>query len=154
VGKAQSDGIGMGISIVQFPLSVGADFKLPLNFTLPVGETFITLGGTFFYSSLNSTLKVSDMGFGIRPAIHIVGLNLFEKLFKNAEPGKLHAYLAIPIGWVAQSIDGETFDEGSGFHLGLDAGTRYFFIKNLGVYAELNLNLRWIGGSLGLAARI
>lgn len=155
VGKAKSYGDSTFVlPIFQLPFSVGADFKLPLNLTLPAGEMFITLGGTFFYSSLNSNLKVSDIGFGIRPAIHIAGLNLFEKLFKNADSSKLHAYLAIPIGWVIQTVDGETFDDGSGFHLGLDVGTKYFFIKNLGVYAELNLNLRWIGGSIGLAARI
>jgi hypothetical protein len=155
-GKAaRLNGTGATISFAQFPLSVGADFKLPLNFTIPGGETFITLGGTFFYSSLNSTSKISDMGFGIRPAIHIAGLNLFEKLFKNADSSKLHAYLAIPIGWVIQTMDGATLDEGSGFHLGLDVGTKYFFIKNLGVYAEANLNLRlMIGGSIGLTARI
>lgn len=155
-GKAMTPG-GRGgtvLSVIQFPLSVSADFKLPLNLTNPAGETFITLGGTFFYSSLNSTFKVSDMGFGIRPGIHIAGLNFFEKLFKNADSSKLHAYVAIPIGWVIQSVDGETYDEGSDLHLGLDIGTKYFFIKNMGVYAELNLNLRWLGGSIGLAARI
>jgi hypothetical protein len=77
MGKARtSSDTTVAISVFQLPFSVGADFKLPLNFTFPAGETFITLGGTFFYSSLNSTFKVSDMGFGIRPAIHIAGLNL------------------------------------------------------------------------------
>jgi hypothetical protein len=155
VGRARNlESSTLGISIFQFPFSASADFKLPINMSNPIGETFITLGGTFFYSSLNSIYKVSDVGFGIRPAIHIAGLSFFENLFKNVDSSRLYAYLAVPIGWVVQTWDGESVDDGSGFHLGLDLGAKYFFIKNLGVYAELNLNFRWIGGSIGLTARI
>jgi hypothetical protein len=153
MGKALKTTEGYAISFLQVPVSASVDAKLPFNVQNPMGETFFTAGGFFYYSSLGSVWKVSDAGFGIRPAIHIAGLNFFEDLFKGADASKLHAYLAVPIGYVIQSWDGETNDEGSGFHLGLDLGTKYFIIQNLGLYAELNLNFRWMGGSIGLAAR-
>jgi hypothetical protein len=159
MGKARSYKAGGGfnglISAFQMPFSMGVDVKLPFNSipNLAGGQSFLTLGGTFYFSSLKKSPKTRDLGFGIRPAVHIGGLNLFENLFKNVDSNKLTAYLAIPIGYVNQSWEGETAKDQSGFFLGLDVGTKYFFIKNVGAYAELNLNTRWIGGSIGVAAR-
>jgi hypothetical protein len=159
MGKARSSGARDGIdgfaSPFQMPFSMGVDVKLPLNSipNLAGGQSFLTLGGTFYFSSLYKSPKIRDLGFGIRPAVYINGLNLFENLFKNVDSNKLTAYMAIPIGYVNQSWEGETMKDQSGFFLGLDVGTKYFFIKNVGAYAELNLNTRWIGGSIGVAAR-
>jgi hypothetical protein len=164
VGRAQSlkDANGMGgiaLSFIQTPVSASADIKLPFSMASNTGgEIFMTLGGFFFHSTLKNDkangIKYSDTGFGIRPAVYVTRLNVFDNLFKNASPDSIQAYLAIPIGYVVQSINGESHDAGSGFHLGLEGGSKFFFMKNLGFYAEVGVNFRWIGGGIGLAVRI
>jgi hypothetical protein len=123
------------------PLSVSADFKLPI--ALP-----ITVGGIFTYSQwkysvFSNDLKWNNIGFGLRGMYHF-------NFLKN-----LDTYTGITLGYVVQTFDGKDnlgYDGVSFFLFGYEVGARYFFTKNIGAYVEVGYSgLQF--ASLGLALK-
>ena len=141
------------INAVQLPFAASVDVKLPFARQQQAGLVFWTLGGTFFYSALGGGSHTSNIGFGIRPAVHIAGPSLLKRLFKGEAVHNVQAYLAVPAGYIVQRRNGVMAEDGSGFHAGVDVGVQYFLAKNLGLYVELSVTTRWIGGSFGWAVR-
>jgi hypothetical protein len=136
-------GIGYGFSAYSLgvpPISVSADFKLPINLPITVGGTAAI--STWNYSTSagisNSDIDVTyvNIGFGVRGAYHF---NFVENL---------DTYAGLTLGYVIQTADvtyGSAYDNipktdypGISFFLfGVNVGGRYFFTKNIGAYLEL-----------------
>jgi len=101
-------GAGIGYSdrsLVSLSVPASIDFKLPIKKLKPNKsgqQLFITTGAMFFYFSGSAPAynasNADAIGFAVRPALHITGLNLFKKFFKDADPNKLQAYVAVPVG--------------------------------------------------------
>jgi hypothetical protein len=150
-------GIGYGFSAYSMgvpPISVSADFKLPI--ALP-----ITIGGTAAFNTWTYTTGAGDykvdvtytnIGFGVRAAYHF-------NFVRN-----LDAYSGITLGYVIQSSNtqygGAWGDSGSitlypgvSFFLwGGYIGARYFFTSNIGAYLELGYSGLQVA-SVGLSVK-
>jgi hypothetical protein len=137
-------GIGYGFSSYLLgipPISVSADFKLPVKAPITVGGTAAL--STWRYSTSagvpDSNVDVTwmNIGFGARGAYHF-------NFAKN-----LDTYAGLTLGYVIQTADvkyGSAYDSmpkpttytGVPFFLfGANVGARYFFTKNIGAYLEL-----------------
>ncbi|MDR3336265.1 MAG: hypothetical protein LBT16_03575 [Treponema sp.] len=135
--------MGFGISSYLMgipPISVSADFKLPIQLPITIGGTaaLSTWGYETSAGIPNSEIKVTytNIGFGVRGQYHF-------NFLKN-----LDAYAGLTLGYVIQTADvkygsaygniGKPAYAGISFFLfGANIGARYFFTKNIGVYAEL-----------------
>jgi hypothetical protein len=149
--------IGVGIGYTTYllgvpPISVSADFKLPISLPITVGGTaaFSTWGYTVGSGNYLIDVTYYNFGFGARGAYHF-------NFVKN-----LDVYSGVTLGYVIQSanvIYGSAYGNvsrpayrGEPFFLyGFNIGARYFFTKNIGVYSELGysgLQIASIGLSL------
>jgi hypothetical protein len=128
-----------GATMVIPPLVASADFNLPLGgipFTLGAFFGFTT--SKWEQSVLTYSYKVETTGmafgarFGYHPDFGVKGLDTYV----NAE-----------LGWFAVEAKSSSTGGGAsasysvpalgGFLYGANVGARYFFIKNVGVFAEL-----------------
>jgi hypothetical protein len=150
-------GIGYGFSAYSLgipPISVSADYKLPIELPITVGATAAI--STWNYSTGAGDYKVdvtyTNIGFGVRGAYH------FDFL-KN-----LDTYAGLTLGYVVQSATAEYGDAyksipktdypGISFFLfGVNLGARYFFTKNIGAYLEVGYSGLQIA-SVGLSVKI
>jgi hypothetical protein len=151
-------GIGYGFSSYGMgipPISVSADFKLPIKAPITLGATGAISTWTYSTGGGNYAIDVTytNIGFGARGAYHF-------GFAKN-----LDTYIGATLGYVIQSADvkyGSYYDtpgvtktayDGVSFFLfGANIGARYFFTKNIGAYLELG----WSGlqvASVGLAVK-
>jgi hypothetical protein len=151
-------GVGYGLSTYSMglpPISVSADFKLPISLPITIGGTAAL--STWGYSTSagvpNSDIDVTYMniGFGVRGAYHF-------GFVKN-----LDTYLGLTLGYVIQTADvkyGSAYDnipktsyDGVSFFLyGFNIGARYFFTKNIGAYLELGYSGLQVA-SIGLSVK-
>jgi hypothetical protein len=120
------------------PISVIADFKLPVNLPITVGG--IATLSTWKYSTgipplYSVDVTYTNFGIGARGMYHF---NFLEKL---------DAYGGLTIGWVMQNSTVKTSGISSGsdssyngapfFLYGFSTGARYFFTDFIGAYFEL-----------------
>jgi opacity protein-like surface antigen len=142
------------------PLSVSADFKLPIDIPL-------TVGGIFTYSQWKLTISIptniwgtsyenydlrwNNFGLGVRVMYHFNFVKNFD------------VYTGITLGYVIQTLDASYYDDiatvtgsydaQSFFLFGVNVGARYFFTEYIGAYLEVG----WSGlqfASLGVTFKL
>jgi hypothetical protein len=128
------------IATVDIPVALG---NLPLSF-----------GGMFGFTQSrwnywgNDYLAYNVLVFGGRANYHF-----------NFEADKLDAYAGVTLGWEigtwSSSNDADDswlryYGDYSGFYFGFQAGARYFFARNIGVFAEAGYGLAYIKAGLAL----
>jgi len=132
------------------PISLSADYKLPISLPITVGLqfSFNTFTGQLRlqdYPLGDRNLDVFNMSFAVRPAYHFN--------FGDGEGGfmdNLDTYIGIKLGWVISiqkwDNDAEVFTnyplstyttDVSGFMYGGFLGARYFFNDMLAIYLEV-----------------
>ncbi|GHU25721.1 hypothetical protein FACS1894172_17720 [Spirochaetia bacterium] len=128
IGFGPTGGYGNGV----IPLSVSADFKLPIDLPLTVGGilTYSQWKYSFTVLSNNYDLKWNNIGFGVRVMYHFNFIENFD------------VYTGITLGYVIQTFDdsgysGNNYDANSFFLFGFNVGARYFFTDNIGAYLEV-----------------
>jgi hypothetical protein len=124
------------------PISLSAEYALGLpNIPLSVGAYFGVTGYNEENEELaaySSSYKGTLVGFGAKGSYHF-------NFLKN-----LDTYVSLTLGWlvhtqevtttisgITKDITTTTEDDFSTFLYGFSLGARYFFIKNIGAYAEL-----------------
>jgi hypothetical protein len=148
--------LGSGYDIGIPPISVSADFKLPIAVPLTVGPlvALASRSYSYSYSYMGSTygykFTYTDFAIGVRGMYHF-------NFLKN-----LDAYAGLTLGYVIDSAKTEyTGDWGttgkteptnySYFLWGGLIGARYFFTNNIGAYFELGYSgLQVVGFGLSL----
>jgi hypothetical protein len=137
-------GIGFGFSAYSMglpPISVSADFKLPVNLPITLGGTAAISTWKDSYGSgiFENNITYTNIGFGARGMYHF-------NFVKN-----LDTYTGLTLGYVVQTAKvkyGSYYDnlpssfktsyDGTSFFLfGFNLGARYFFTNNFGAYLEL-----------------
>jgi hypothetical protein len=151
-------GVGYGFSSYSMgipPISVSADFKLPINLPITVGgmAAFSTWGYSTGSGDRAIDVTYLNIGFGVRGAYHF-------NFVKN-----LDAYAGLTLGYVIQTADvkyGSAYDgngirpsyDGVSYLLyGFNIGARYFFTNNIGAYLELGYS-GLQNASIGLSIKI
>jgi hypothetical protein len=151
-------GIGFGFSGTYSmgipPLSLSADFRLPIKVPITLGGIvgFSTWGWESGSGAWLVDVTYTNIAFGLRGAYHF-------NFVKN-----LDVYAGLTLGWVVQTASVEygsaynvagavkpSHDGVSFFLYGFNIGGRYFFTNNIGVYLELGysgLQIASIGLSL------
>jgi hypothetical protein len=150
-------GVGLGYSSYTMgvpPISVSADFKLPIWLPITVGA--MAAVSTWGYSTSlgvpHSEIDVTyvNIGFGARGMYHF-------NFLRN-----LDTYTGLTLGYVIQTADvkyGSAYGsikpaayKGAPFFLfGVNLGARYFFTKNIGAYLELGWSgLQIIGAGVSV----
>jgi hypothetical protein len=153
-------GIGYGFSSYSMgipPISVSADFKLPIKLPITVGGVAAlstwkrSIASVPGFADSDISITYRNIGFGARGAYHF-------NFVKN-----LDTYAGLTLGYVIQSADvkyGSYYDsvpktsyDGNSFFLyGFNIGARYFFTKNIGAYLELGYSGLQIA-SIGLSVK-
>ena len=151
-------GVGFGLLTTGYeigipPISVSADFKLPIAAPITVGPLVAFASRTYSlsFSGYGYKFTYTDFAIGVRGMYHF-------NFVKN-----LDAYLGLTLGYVINSGKAEyTGDWGtmgkteptnfSYFLWGGNLGARYFFTNNIGVYLELGYSGLQVAG-LGLALK-
>jgi hypothetical protein len=136
-------GIGFGVLASGYdigipPISVSADFKLPVDFPITVGPLVALSSQTYSWSlgSYGYEFTYTHFAIGARGMYHF-------NLLRN-----LDTYAGLVLGYVISSGKAEyTGDWGnvgktdpvnlSYFLWGANIGARYFFTNNIGAYLEL-----------------
>jgi hypothetical protein len=150
-------GVGFGFSTYSMgipPLSVSADFKLPISLPITVGG--MAALSTWGYSTGSGSYKIdvtyTNIGFGVRGAYHF---NFIENL---------DTYAGLTLGYVIQTADvkygsaygsgykSTTYDGVPFFLYGFNIGARYFFTNNIGAYLELGYSGLQVA-SIGLSVK-
>jgi opacity protein-like surface antigen len=142
IGLGPTGSYDMGVP----PLSVSADFKLPVPVPITIGGIFTYSRWKYDYSwsSASYDFGWNNFGFGVRSAYHF-------GFVKN-----LDVYAGLTLGFVIQTFDGNGYS-GSGykasnkFLFGINTGARYFFTNNVGVFLELGYSrLQFVSTGLSL----
>jgi hypothetical protein len=149
-------GIGYGFSAYSMglpPISVSADFKLPIKLPVTIGPTaaLSTWGDEAGAGDYKIDIAYTNIGFGVRGAYHF-------NFVKN-----LDTYAGLTLGYVVQTATvkyGKAYDNipkpdhaGVSFFLfGVNIGARYFFTNNIGAYLELGYSGLQVA-SVGLAVK-
>jgi opacity protein-like surface antigen len=147
-------GVGMGFSVEDIPISVSADFKLPIKLPITAGATAAFNSWKDIIGAGNSQIGVTytDIAIGARGHYHV-------NLLKN-----LDTYAGLTLGWVFQIVDVEygsywnnhenkpSYSAKPYFLYGFNIGARYFFTKNIGAYLELGYSGLQLA-SLGLSVK-
>ncbi|MDR2491708.1 MAG: hypothetical protein LBD20_09945 [Spirochaetaceae bacterium] len=151
-------GVGLGLTPIGYlpgvpPISVSADFKLPVKVPITIGgtATISTRGQSSGSGDYKIDISYINLGFGVRGAWHF-------NFIKN-----LDTYLGLTLGYVIQTADVKygkayensykpTYDGVSFFLYGFNIGARYFFTKNIGAYFEIGYSGLQIGG-IGLSLK-
>jgi hypothetical protein len=155
-------GVGLGYSPYKLgipPISVSADYKLPIKLPITVGLTGAFRTSTDSYSSGSQAIDMTytDIGIGARGAYHFNFVKNFD------------VYAGVTLGYVIQVYDvkfGSMYDnpiyaatkaaykdKGASYPLfGFNIGGRYFFTQNIGAYLELGYSGIQLA-SLGLAVK-
>jgi hypothetical protein len=126
------------------PLSVSADFKLPVKLPITVGGIFTFAQWKYSYGGVYD-FAWNNIGLGVRGMYHF-------NFLKN-----LDTYAGLTLGYVIQSFDGggysgSGYDGASFFLFGTHVGARYFFTDKIGAYLELGYSgLQF--ASLGLSVK-
>jgi hypothetical protein len=150
-------GIGFGYSAYAMgvpPISVSADFKLPISFPITVGgvAAVSTWRDSHFSGDYEVDVTYVNIGFGARGMYHF-------NFLKN-----LDTYAGLTLGFVAQTVDVKygsaygniskpSYDPEPFFLFGVNLGARYFFTNNIGAYLELGYSGLQIV-SLGVSVKI
>jgi hypothetical protein len=138
IGLGPTGGYKMGVP----PLSISADFKLPVKLPITVGGIFTF--AQWKYSFTPYDFAWNNIGFGVRGMYHF-------NLVKN-----LDTYAGLTLGYVIQTFDGGNYSgagyAGTSFFLfGGNIGLRYFFTNNIGAYLEVGYSgLQFAGLGLSL----
>ncbi|GHU87412.1 hypothetical protein FACS189476_02820 [Spirochaetia bacterium] len=143
IGFGPTGGYNMGVP----PLSLSADFKLPIKVPITVGGIFTYTQWKYSYNwGSTYDFRWHNIGFGARGMYHF-------NFVKN-----LDVYTGLTLGYVIQTFDGGAYN-GSGyggtsfFLYGFNVGARYFFTKNIDVYLETGYSgLQFV--SLGLSVKL
>ena len=150
-------GIGFGILLPGYelgipPISVSADFKLPMDLPITLGPVVALTSRTFSFSGYGNGYEFTytDFAIGVRGMWHFNFLKSMD------------VYSGLSLGYVVSSADAKyTGDwvvktepgDFSYFLFGINVGARYFFTNSLGAYVELGYSgLQFFG--LGLSLKI
>ena len=120
-------GIGLGFSSYGFglpPITVSADFKLPIELPITVGGT-VGLGTWGGFDFMN-------IAFGGRGMYHFNFAAISDSDFLK----KLDVYSGLTLGHVIQITSIEGLIGKSFFLFGFCVAARYFFNEKMGVYLE------------------
>jgi hypothetical protein len=138
-------GVGIGA-----PIYGGANLVIPplvasADFNLPIGGLPFTLGAFFGFTT--SKWEQSVAGYGYK--VETTGLGFGARFGYHPDFGikNLDTYANVELGWFAVTAKASSTGGAAsasystpalgGFLYGANIGARYFFIKNVGVFAEL-----------------
>jgi hypothetical protein len=139
-----SPGFGLGL----YGVGYGVGFAVPVVFNADIGvHDYVSVGayGAFWTKKwnygFNDNYRFTSSHFGVRGSFHWWQL-LDEKVNADLKGDKLDIYLTVWMGYnlrTAKWIDsgsGTNLGFGNRFQGGAQLGMRYFFHKNIGVFAE------------------
>jgi hypothetical protein len=145
--------IGVGFGSPMYGKMVVPPLFASLDYALPIGGIPFTVGGFFgftvnrddyIYGDYRYTGMAFGGRFGYHPDLGVKNLNVYAVaglgwyLYKGAFSGKA-------------GYSGYTDVDRSTFYFSADAGVRYFFTNNIGVFAELGWSwLTFIKAGLAL----
>jgi hypothetical protein len=130
------------------PISVSADFKLPISMPITLGVMGrLSTSDTYKFGNLEYTYV--DIGIGARGLYHF---NFVQNL---------DTYAGVTLGYNIQTVSykgdwpdaiKDNYKGVSYFLWGVKLGGRYFFTKNIGAFIELDY-MGWITPGIGLSLK-